>query len=221
MTKKYKLLLGISLLLLLAFAIIKFFDSNIETYIIKPEFNDSINLQIEPNSLISKDSQLMVSQLVEFKPDTSIWKYSLLNSDSVDLVLRQIILDSNLQISILNRDKSQILSLIKHPGSYKNDFSEFHIKYNVQNKSNLLIMMNGEFITDNNIKLGISPVELNKIKGKADSISGDSSQFVYLYKIDDFNSSSFLKYYNMPFYYSTYYFTKGKLTEFRFGFEYP
>lgn len=167
------------------------------------------------------DSIFFKKPIVIFKPDTSIWKFSLLNSDSIDIVIGRVMLDAELQTSILSKDKSQILTLTFHPGSITNEFSEFNIKYNNSFKNDFLVMMEDEFVTESLIKLGITINDLVNIKGSPDSISGDEINIKYYYKLEEFESSKFLQKYQMPVYYSDYYFVNGQLAEFKFGFDYP
>ncbi len=98
-------------------------------------------------------------------------------------------------IEILSSDKKQRLTVFFHPGGVVKEFSEFKVTYNNGNESNLKIVPDKEFETENKIKLGITIGDLKSIKGEPYRISDNSTLFQY--KIIDFENSEFLKKYKL------------------------
>lgn len=160
-----------------------------------------------------------------FYPDTMIGNISLLNKDNVidylgSDVMERLVDDGLLETTVLSKDRRQRLKVIFHPGGSKNKFSEFEISYNDKADEDLWIVEDDEFITENNIKLGITVGGLRSIKGEPDSVINGST-VTFRYEIDQGDRSEFLIKYNMPLYYSDYEFQNGYLIRFKFGFEYP
>ena len=162
----------------------------------------------------------------KFEPDTSIGPISLNNSKNVSEYLGRNVMERLNDTammphsSVLSKDSEQRFTFYFHPGGVKNKFSEFQVNFTEKIKRNDKIVADKEFETESGIKLGITKNELKLIKGKPDSIT-KKKRIVYHYRIDDYEHSEFLQKYNMPIYYADYEFGKGKLIEFRFGFEYP
>ena len=77
------------------------------------------------------------------------------------------------------------------------------------------------FITESNIKLGISRDQLFKIKGNNYTTEKTNSKEIIKYRITEENTSGFLLRYNYPSYYAFYEFMDGTLKKMSFGFEYP
>jgi hypothetical protein len=194
----------------------------------KTNSNDNGQRELVPNpEKYEHDgySQLPDSLKPDFYPDTVIGKISFLNTENVSDYLGVDVMDrlidrGLLTTEVLSKDKKQILKIYFHPGSYKNEFSEFEIKYNDKTGKDLWIVDDTEFKTENDIKLGITIGDLRSIKGEPDSIINNST-FTLHYEINLNDTSDFLNKYNMPEYYSDYEFKNGYLIRFKFGFEYP
>jgi len=77
------------------------------------------------------------------------------------------------------------------------------------------------FKTGKNISLGLSREKVVSILGDGFQEKSKENLIILKYVIDNFNSSPFLKFYNMPIYYGEYQFKNNMLTKFSFGFEYP
>lgn len=123
-----------------------------------------------------------------------------------------------------NSDCSQLLTLVQHPGSQRNSFSEMKVrKMSAGESSDSYRRLEiKEFMTGKKIKLGASPEEVLQILGRPDVNEKEETISVLKYKIMRNSSySEFLKAYNMPIYYGNYRFVNNQLTEFSFGFEYP
>ena len=161
-----------------------------------------------------------------FKPDTTIGEISLLNSRNIEKyfgenTMNNLSDDGLPNSSVFSSDKKQQLTCYFHPGSVKNEFSEFKINYSDNTNRNNIVTAEKEFKTESRIKLGITIGDLKSIKGEPKNISSNNAKTTLHYRMDDFNNSNFLKKYNMPVYYADYKFRNGYLVEFRFGFEYP
>lgn len=161
----------------------------------------------------------------EFKPDTLIGQISLLSSKNVQSYLGENVMDRLVDnglpnSSVISKDSKQSLKFYFHPGSVKNEFSEFRVNYVDQKGKDEFVTDEIEFVTESGIKLGITMEEFKAIKGEPDSLTNDETS-TFHYRIDALKNSEFLRLYNMPIYYADYKFKNGYLTEFRFGFEYP
>jgi hypothetical protein len=117
-----------------------------------------------------------------------------------------------------NNSNTEYLLAYNYEGDVEDSFSCFEI--GIINKDFELKGAETEydsFKTESGIKLGISLKELEKIKGK-DYIQENN---IITYQISDSNGSSFLKNYNMPFYFMSFEFNDNKLVKYKFGFSYP
>lgn len=114
---------------------------------------------------------------------------------------------------------TQYLRFIFHPGSCNNQFAEFEVGYSSKKYPMMKCLEKG-IVTESGIGLGINTSELKKIKGVPDSIDKEGSMQIYHYLIEDTDSDPFLKKYNAYMYHADYYFNKGVLVRFRFGFAY-
>ena len=121
-------------------------------------------------------------------------------------------------VSFLNKDKTQKLKMVLFPGSGQNDVYQFCVEY-VQKNSNgkILVLDDNEFYTESGIKLGIMEEELIRIKGTPYRNNNDEIE----YRILNYETSCFLRKYNLPEYFAIYTFKNNKLIKFHFGFTYP
>ncbi|MCX6232100.1 MAG: hypothetical protein NTZ33_11205 [Bacteroidetes bacterium] len=184
-----------------------------------------LNNNIENGSNVK--SRNTTYQNLKFKPDTSINGISLMNPRSIHNSFGNLMqyIDNDKDIPyvlILSIDKKQYLKLSFHPGSIKNEFSYFEIgilKDKLLNKKNNVVSKYKTFITENNIKIGISKNVFFKYRNK--QFLKTKNKNLYTYEIDNFMSSAFLKAYNMPSYSAKYRFNNDTLVQFEFGFDYP
>jgi hypothetical protein len=121
---------------------------------------------------------------------------------------------------LTNKSKKIKLTLISFPGSSYNDIYQFVIEYNTDAKK-IKAISDNNFITESNLKLGIKKSELLKIKGDSYTISEEGGFEVLTYKISDYNSSQFLKKYNLPGYFMEFNLKEDKVVKIKFGFDYP
>ncbi len=166
---------------------------------------------------------------IHFVPDTSIGPISLLNQKNVPSFLGGDIMErvegtttmALPHTAVLSSDKSQQLTVIFHPGSVKNEFSEFIVQYAEEGgRKNYPEVSAPEFITESGVKLGMTQGALKALKGEPDTVIVEELPTLQ-YVIDDYENSPFLEAFAMPLYYAHYTFKEGYLIKFQFGFEYP
>lgn len=166
------------------------------------------------------------TSFVDFIPDISVNGLELGNSETLKKnqipEINDVIIEEPQEslpfMSFISRNGNEKLTAYCFYGSGDDEFYQFKIEYKLDHPSSQ--EMKSDFIkfsTESGIKLGISREDLLKIKGNNFVIEGD----VIMYKLDDFNNSSFLQKYNLPIYFSKYTFKNNKLIEIYFGFEYP
>lgn len=171
---------------------------------------------------ISKpEKEQIIKKKSNFKPDTSINDLELVNPDSVLKSvgnLKKLIKEEEglPYVEFTNIDKDLKLTLTLFPGSSNNDIYQFKVE-RLLNSKDIKALQFKSFVTESNIKLGMSKGELIKIKGKDYIIEGNVLIYSLSYDID----KDFLEKYNMPYYYANYTFDKDVLTKFDFGFSYP
>jgi len=126
-------------------------------------------------------------------------------------------------VNVLNKDKTEVLVLIFHPGDIRNSFNEFRVRPVAPgfNEEAFHLEKVDSFKTGKNISLGLNKGKVVSILGYGFQEKVKGNMKILKYVIDNFESSSFLKYYNMPIYYGEYEFKNNKLMKFSFGFEYP
>ena len=165
----------------------------------------------------------------EFLPDTSVCNFILESHSSIESGYGDIMGDSvNAEkgyetFYFSNVDTSEYLKLIFFPGNTRNAFSRFVVsEFDTRPKNRRLYCSQcPAFVTENQIKLGITLAELEKIKGVEyfQAKEGDLDVYAYSYTIDP--ESEFYRRYRMPVYSEVYRFHNGKLVEFEFGFQCP
>ncbi len=157
-----------------------------------------------------------------FVPDISVNKtLFLFNRESIIKSIGdqsgKIIRDENpSRVQLKNKDSSQYLIMYQCNGSSSNSFNEFEIGYLYLNKKSFNATKFECFFSHDKIRLGIERKTLIEIKGPGYKEKYENGYDVIEYNIE--GNNSFLQYYNMPIYLSDYYFKKGKLVKFRFGF---
>jgi len=160
-----------------------------------------------------------------FVPDISINNLKFVNENSIISAignLKKIIREDDGLPYVLLSDKNNRLrlKLVIFPGSGYNDVYQFCVEYMSNSaKENILKTDYNDFITESNIKLGISKLELIKNKGKDYLIEGEVIK--YKIKPNTDKNISFLDKYNMPEYYAYYTFKNNYLVKMDFGFLYP
>lgn len=193
---------------------------------------DSILIAKSDTTSFVENKEKIKQELNEIVPDTTInGKLFLENYDSLSkfyLDYKSILTTDKIRESPVvifnNRSKTQYLLAYHYEGGTKNSFDCFEIGYFVDDeKLNKIIpyKIDEEFNTESNLGLGISFEKLVKIKGdnyKTQTINGEK---VITYRIDNYDSSPFLKRYNMPGYFMEFKFKENKVIKITFGFDYP
>ena len=123
----------------------------------------------------------------------------------------------------INEYSTEILIATFHPGNYRWEFSEFNVmRFSKKNKESVTLLKKiNQFSTYKRIYLGITLNDLIKILGENFKKEIIDDLLLLKYQIDDYKNSSFLKFYNLPYYYGKYYFRNDILIEMKFGFKYP
>lgn len=166
-----------------------------------------------------------INKVKHFKPDISILNISLLDTTNITSVFGDSLmlsLEGKIikKTSFLNQEQNEVIEIVFYPGSYLNEFSKFRV-FKPKNDVNKPKVDIQSFDTESGVKLGIDKKTLISLKGKPTSVKPFRSSEIYEYIIDNYDTSPFLKKYNMPLYRAKYYFENSKLVQFEFGFDYP
>lgn len=179
----------------------------------------SEEIKTEDTNFVNNDS---------FLPDTSLSQLFYLNKAiflSHTDIMRHLNLNKDIpDIYISNKSNSEYCRMFFFPGSTKNYFSLFEVGSCKNLNQNIRLINEKEckrFITESNIKLGMSYEDIINIKGEQFKEIKKNDTLILYYELNDYPKNSFLKRYNMPTYYAEYTFYKNKLYKFIFGFEYP
>ena len=119
-----------------------------------------------------------------------------------------------IRLDLFNSSKSEIISLIFHPGDVKNSFNEIRVyKSNGSRHEHYEVLKKTTaFVTGKGIKLGIFKNKLIEILGKDFKENIKDNIVILTYNpVPD-------KY---PLYYGEYIFENERLIEYSFGYEYP
>ena len=122
--------------------------------------------------------------------------------------------------SFFNSDSTEVLTVYKHYGGYRNEYCELRISVRDTGFVRAALPM-AHFTSGRSVKLGLSEEDIVRTFG-GDAVRRNGDMYVMLsYAIKDFASSSFLQRFNYPSYYARFTFEQDRLTDYRFGFEYP
>lgn len=174
---------------------------------------------------VKKDS----ANKVIFIPDISIGKkLFLLHPLSVENLLGNIMafMDKDADfpfVYMLNNIGDEYLKMTFYPGDEANSMSLFEVGWSnaLTIKIEKRIAPFDSFTTENGISLGMNKDDLLRIKGDDCSITDDNDMLLIKYIVDDFETSEFLRRYNMPVYFANYWIKENKIVKYQFGFEYP
>ena len=123
----------------------------------------------------------------------------------------------------INKAGTEVLTLYFHYGGEVMAFSEFKVSLKSESKLTskpIKLAGTANFVTGKGIKLGLSKAQLIKILGPPQESKSAGGAVILDYRIEDKEAGELLGY-PAYLYYGKYTFKAGKLTEFRFGFEYP
>lgn len=142
------------------------------------------------------------------------------NIDEINLI--EYIRDSPVAL-FTNQQGNEYLMAYQYEGGTKNAFSCFEIGYSkdfASESPNKTLAKN--FKTESNLCLGMALKDLEVIKGKEYLKKDiDSNTTLVTYRINDMDSSPFLKRYNMPGYFIECTLKNDRITKVFFGFDYP
>jgi hypothetical protein len=166
-----------------------------------------------------------INNIGNFIPDVKVNNLELSNPESIitnvgDL---QYLMteDAGLpHFSLTNNGGIVKLSLISFPGSGYNDIYQFILEYN-SGLEKLKSANYSNFITESNLQLGISKSDVLKIKGNSYRVEKKDNLEILTYRITNYNSSPFLKKYNLPCYFMEFELKDDKVMKIKFGFDYP
>ena len=157
--------------------------------------------------------------------DVSVAGIGLDDPKSVEAVVgTEIVLhDADLPYAhYLNRDRTESLELVFHPGSVFHSFNEFRVrKAQPSDRSANALKPVATFRTGKGIHLGMSKAEVMNTLGPPHHTSRSRGTVLLGYRLEHRTSSTFLRHYNMPTYYGHYRFKGDRLVDYAFGFEYP
>lgn len=167
------------------------------------------------------------------QPDTTVNKKLFLENqlsstkfydkiDKVDLVEK---IRTSPVLVFSNTRNDQYLLAYQYEGNSKNSFSSFEIGFmknleSVDEKKKYKSSENS-FETESGLKLGLSSTDIVNIKGKDFKKQKVGNETILTYRIDDYDSSAFLKRYKMPGYFIEFLLKDDKLIKIFFGFDYP
>jgi hypothetical protein len=181
-------------------------------------FNDSLEVE-------GSDSSTVFNSMKNFIPDVKVNNLELSNPASIlknvgDLRNMMIENTGLPYYTITNKNKKATLTMISFTGSGYNDIYQFIIEDNYSLEKNKYTSYN-DFVTESDLKLGISKSEIIKIKGGGYSLKNEGNLEILTYRISDYNSSQFLKKYNLPSYFMEFSLREDKVLKIKFGFNYP
>jgi hypothetical protein len=122
--------------------------------------------------------------------------------------------------SFYNNDSTEVLTVYKHYGGYRNEYCELRISAPDTGFVRAALPM-AHFTSGRGVKLGLSEEDIVRTFG-SEAVARFGDEYVMLtYAIKDFASSPFLQRFNYPSYYAKFTFEQDRLIDYRFGFEYP
>ncbi|WP_430613530.1 hypothetical protein [Flavobacterium sp. JP2137] len=185
-------------------------------------------------SVINHNSIITTSEkLIDFVPDTTINKKLFLEnssslvgiySGSKPLKLIERLRESPINIFV-NKSNKEYLLAYQYEGNTNYTYSCIEIGYLEDDKviksNDLTQTEETYFKTESGLSLGLSLEEVVNIKGKEYEQQEFNDFIVLSYRIDDYESSAFLKRYRMPGYFIQIKLKNNIVTKITFGFDYP
>lgn len=194
--------------------------------------NASLNKEIDTTT-IKRAVIKPIKEVNNIVPDTTINKKLFLSNDKslcefyVDCKSIATIdrIRESPVVLFTNQSKTEYLIAYQYEGGIKNAFDCFEIGY-LKNEQNLNKVNNYKtseenFITETSIGLGTSLEKLKSIKGTNYEETEKENIIILTYRKADFETSSFLKRYNMPSYFMEFTLKENKIEKIKFGFDYP
>lgn len=123
--------------------------------------------------------------------------------------------------SFFNQDSTEILTVYIHYGGYRNEYCELRISIPEASPVRAALPI-VRFTSGRGVRLGLSVAEVVQIFGNTPARDiGNNGNVRLSYTIKDSATSTFLQRFNYPSYYASFMFEHDRLTDYRFGFEYP
>lgn len=174
-----------------------------------------------------------LKKVINFIPDIAINKKLFLEDDKSifnfyskkkPLILIEKLRQSPVIIFGNNSSKEYLLAY-QYEGNTKNTYSCFEIGYFEDDKSISIKQSNQtketNFKTESGLFLGLSLEDVIRIKGLGYELEKSGGYIILNYKIEDYESSAFLKKYNMPGYFIEFRLKNNIVKKITFGFDYP
>lgn len=142
-------------------------------------------------------------------------EYCLLDTNNIELI------GESREIIYCNNNRTQYLKMVHHAGDFAKQYSIFEVGRYVDTVADVFICRSDlSFVTNSGTCLDQTIDQICRIQGEPHSIHkyGD---YTTLYYAEEDDSSSFLTEYGEWKYHMEYYFFKGQLIKFVFGFDYP
>ena len=123
--------------------------------------------------------------------------------------------------SFFNRDNTEVLTVHIHYGGYTKEYCELRLSPPDHELPRAALPVEGSS-SGRGVALAISEAGIVRKFGTGAVRSvGNNGNVVLAYAIKDHASSPFLQRFNYPSYYARFTFERGRLIDYRFGFEYP
>ena len=124
-----------------------------------------------------------------------------------------------------NKSDREYLLAYQFEGNTENAYSCFEIGY-FEDDENINLEKSNQtqetyFQTESGLRLGLSLEDVTQIKGQEYEKLQSGHYTVLRYKIDDYESSNFLKKYKFPVYFIEIKLKNNSVTNIKFGFSYP
>ena len=157
-------------------------------------------------------------------PDTSVSGININDPESATRILRVKRLNGDTTYRFFSKNKTEVLSVTVHPGSYYSSISIFQVAKPSEESKKSLKSTIARFRTEKGITLGLTKKDVISKLGECYTVADSTTDNIEIrYRIETPRDSKtgLLARHNMPFYYATYIFKHNILNWFEMGFEYP
>ena len=118
----------------------------------------------------------------------------------------------------VNRDGSEVMTLVQHPGAEEFSFSQVSVTELTVSTGLLFFPGNpAQFVTSLGVRIGATRSEVDAVLGAPTKELDDK----LIYKLTRETAEDWLARHRMPEYLAVYRFQNGRLVAFEFGFPYP
>lgn len=177
--------------------------------------------------LLALSPSAVLAKCKVVKPDTSVAGIRLMDDASAVAVVGAAPQLSEGEedlphASFVSQNGTQMLILFVHPGSVLDEYAEVEVRETGPEALALKDLAVDSFVSGLGVELGQTPEQVIEKLGtciKARDRDGDTE--IIQYEVRDGLTNPALKAFGYDVYFAEYEFTNGKLTRYRFGFEYP